>query len=132
MPGLGQPPSPLSLRHVALHTRDLPAMERFYVDVLGYRVEWRPDADNVYLTRGADNLALHAGRTSDGGPLDHVGFVVPAGADVDRWAERFAAAGRPPEAGPRTHRDGARSFYARDPDGNLIQVIFHPPISPTV
>ena len=30
---------------------------------------------------------------------------------------------------PRTHRDGARSFYCLDPDGNVVQMIYHPPIS---
>jgi hypothetical protein len=30
---------------------------------------------------------------------------------------------------PRTHRDGARSFYCFDPAGNLVQFIYHPPIS---
>ena len=32
---------------------------------------------------------------------------------------------------PKTHRDGARSFYCADPDGNVVQMIFHPPISNT-
>jgi len=128
MPG----PSALSLRHVALFTADLDAMERFYVDVLGYAVEWRPDPDNLYLTRGADNLAIHRGAPQPGGPLDHIGFVVPAPEDVDAWAAHVAAAGFAPEQAPKTHRDGARSFYMRDPGGNLVQVIYHPPISPTV
>ena len=34
-------------------------MRRFYVDLLGFAVEWEPDADNVYLSSGIDNLALH-------------------------------------------------------------------------
>jgi catechol 2,3-dioxygenase-like lactoylglutathione lyase family enzyme len=29
----------------------------------------------------------------------------------------------------KTHRDGARSFYFKDPDGVLIQLLYHPPIS---
>ncbi len=136
-------PSELSLRHVALFCGDLEAMERFYVDVLGYTVEWRPDPDNVYLTRGADNLALHIppnrskggkppGAPKPGGPLDHIGFVVPRPEDVDAWAEHVAAAGFAPEKPPHTHRDGARSFYMRDPGDNLVQIIYHPPISKTV
>jgi catechol 2,3-dioxygenase-like lactoylglutathione lyase family enzyme len=28
------------------------------------------------------------------------------------------------------HRDGAVSFYLRDPDGNVIQVLYEPAISP--
>jgi hypothetical protein len=38
------------------------------------RVVWEPDPDNVYLSSGTDNLALHrapAGTTS--GALDHLG-----------------------------------------------------------
>jgi hypothetical protein len=31
---------------------------------------------------------------------------------------------------PRTHRDGARSFYCLDPSGNKVQILFHPPITP--
>jgi len=30
---------------------------------------------------------------------------------------------------PKTHRDGARSIYFKDPEENMIQIIFHPPIS---
>ncbi|HAU06945.1 MAG TPA: glyoxalase, partial [Gammaproteobacteria bacterium] len=29
---------------------------------------------------------------------------------------------------PRTHRDGARSFYCYDPAGTLVQMIYHPPL----
>ena len=52
-------PTHAGLRHLALHARDLDAMKRFYVDVLGFAVEWEPDADNIYLSSGIDNLALH-------------------------------------------------------------------------
>src|SRR5215510_923980 len=52
-------PEHTGLRHLALNVRNLDAMKRFYVDLLGYAVEWEPDADNIYLTSGADNLALH-------------------------------------------------------------------------
>jgi predicted enzyme related to lactoylglutathione lyase len=30
---------------------------------------------------------------------------------------------------PKSHRDGARSFYCRDPDGNTVQLIYHPPLA---
>ena len=54
-----QRPSHAGLRHLALNVRHLDAMKRFYVDLLGFAVEWEPDADNVYLSSGIDNLALH-------------------------------------------------------------------------
>jgi catechol 2,3-dioxygenase-like lactoylglutathione lyase family enzyme len=140
-----QRPSHRGLRHVALGVRRLDEMKRFYVDVLGFEVEWEPDADNVYLSSGVDNLALHrsspltAGRSEDGpsveggavggSALDHLGLIVRSPADVDAWAAFLESGGVTLDAPPRTHRDGARSCYFRDPDGNQLQIIYHPPIS---
>jgi catechol 2,3-dioxygenase-like lactoylglutathione lyase family enzyme len=60
------------LRHLALIVRDMDAMKRFYVDMLGFHIEWEPDPDNVYLSSGADNLALHrsAGTTPNASTSD--------------------------------------------------------------
>lgn len=121
------------LHHVALNVRDLESCERFYTGLLGMRVEWRPDPDNVYLTGGTDNLALH--RVPSGaepGPaqrLDHIGFVLNDIGEVDAWHQFLKSNGVPIVKEPRTHRDGARSFYCRDPDGNTVQMIYHPPLA---
>jgi catechol 2,3-dioxygenase-like lactoylglutathione lyase family enzyme len=126
-------PAHAGLRHLALNARHHDAMKKFYVDVLGFAIEWEPDADNVYLSSGADNLALHRAAPGAAGsaasPLDHLGLIVPTAADVDRWAAYLESRGVSLDAGPRTHRDGARSCYLRDPDGNSIQILHHPPIS---
>jgi len=121
------------MRHVALFCDHLEACERFYVDMLGMSVEWRPDDDNVYLTSGNDNLALH--RSPEGYAmtgdqhLDHIGFILSEIEVVDEWHAFFVAHGVKIVAQPRTHRDGARSFYCHDPDGNTVQLIYHPPIA---
>lgn len=128
------PPAHLGLRHVALNTRNLTAMKKFYVELLGFTVEWEPDPDNVYLTSGTDNLALHRAETALGSvtsSLDHLGILVRSPSDVDSWAAFLEQHHVVLDAQPRTHRDGARSCYLRDPDGNRIQIIHHPPISPT-
>ncbi len=106
-------------------------MERFYVELLGYRVEWRPDPENVYLTSGEDSLALHAepGSGTEDTRLDHIGVLLAAPSDVDSWAEHLARGGATLTAAPRTHRDGCRSCYATDPEGNKIQFLYHPGLS---
>jgi catechol 2,3-dioxygenase-like lactoylglutathione lyase family enzyme len=125
-------PSHAGLRHLALNVRDMNAMKHFYVDVLGFAVEWEPDPDNVYLTSGRDNLALHRAadaRAASGQALDHLGVIVSQADDVDRWAAFLDTRGVTIVARPKTHRDGARSCYVTDPDGNIVQIIHHPPIS---
>ncbi len=120
------------LRHVALWVKDLEACERFYAGLLGMQIEWRPDADNVYLTGGNDNLALHRATgpfAADGQRLDHIGFILREARHVDEWCGFLKAQGVVVSKAPKTHRDGARSFYCRDPDGNTIQFIHHPPIA---
>jgi catechol 2,3-dioxygenase-like lactoylglutathione lyase family enzyme len=132
-------PPAIGLRHLALNVGDVARAEAFYVGLLGFAVEWRPDPDNVYLRLGDDNLAIHrfAAKGADdqaaftgslGQRLAHLGIVVPRPDDVDAWAAHL----RPHVkmlAEPRTHRDGARSFYCEDPDGNCVQILYHPPIS---
>ena len=113
---------------------DIGAMERFYCDVLGYSVEWRPSAAELYLTHGEDNLALHARPAAPGAAaaetrLDHVGLLMNCAEDVDEWAAYLTERGVRLDTSPRTHRDGARSFYARDPEGNRLQFLYHPPLA---
>lgn len=128
-----RPAPTLGMRHVALHCRDLAAAEHFYVDLMGMKVEWRPDPDNVYLTCGNDNLALHRAEPDfDPGKdqlLDHIGFFIATPEEVDAWYAFLDAKGVEFKSAPRSHRDGARSFYCKDPEGVSVQVIYHPPIA---
>jgi catechol 2,3-dioxygenase-like lactoylglutathione lyase family enzyme len=125
---MNEAPPALGLRHVALAVLDLAAAERFFVEVLGYRVEWRPDEDDVYLTRHGDNVALHRARERPAqGMLDHVGLLVAHARDVDAWAAWLQGKGVQLLAAPRTHRDGARSLYVEGPEGLVVQILHHPP-----
>jgi len=123
----------LGLRHVALNVRNPRESADFYCSVLGMKVEWEPDPDNIYLTSGTDNLALHklpqGQQPASVQNVHHIGFVVARPEDVDAVAAKVQELGVDLVHPLKTHRDGARSFYFKDPDGILIQLLFHPPIS---
>ena len=120
------------LRHLALTVADIERAKEFYARVFGMRVVWQPDGDNLYLSSGCDSLALHRGNAGDRAAqsLDHLGFVVATVAEAEAgyaWAQHNGIEIAHPL---RQHRDGSVSFYLRDPDGNLIQVLYEPTISP--
>ncbi|OGT43474.1 MAG: glyoxalase [Gammaproteobacteria bacterium RIFCSPHIGHO2_12_FULL_40_19] len=122
----------LGLRHIALNVFDVDACVRFYTTIFNMAIEWQPDADNVYLTSGNDNLAIHrvekCERQRASQRLDHIGFFVKTPEEVDAWFLFLKQENIKIIAEPKTHRDGARSLYCADPEGTVVQVIFHPPI----
>ena len=123
------------LRHVALFVSDFEATEQFYSELFGMEVEWRPASQNVYITTGNDNLALHRRKNlgnSTETSLDHIGFFVNEREKIDYWFEFLSAYGVKIVTEPRDHRDGARSFYCVDPSGTRVQLIYHPPIANSV
>jgi len=124
------------LRHLALKVSDIGKSRRFYEGVLGMRIVWEPDPENLYLSLGSDNLALHQIQSGEalaaesGQRLDHFGFVAENESIVDAMARKMEAAGVPIIKPAKRHRDGSYSFYMADPDGNLIQILYEPNISP--
>ena len=131
---MNRPEATAGLRHVALFTKNFEACEKFYVDLIGMKVEWRPDPDNVYLTSGNDNLALHRSEKNFSGDqhLDHIGFIIDKPEQVSAWYDFLLSHSVKMRTEPRDHRDGARSFYCDDPDGNTVQFIYHPPLAKQV
>ena len=119
---VSRPGETLGMRHVALCVADLEACERFYVELLGMRVEWRPDADNVYLTSGGDNLALHraTARPRDEGEQrrDHIGFFLPSPEQVDAWFDFLSARGVVMRSAPRTFQ---LMSSTRSPQSSLMR-----------
>ena len=120
------------LRHLALNVKDVARAADFYRLVFGMTIVWQPDADNAYMSSGCDNLALHRGPVGDRSAqsLDHLGFIVPTIEELEasyRWVQESQLDIVRPL---RRHRDGSVSYYIRDPDDNVIQILYEPSISP--
>lgn len=123
----------LGMRHIALRVADLERAKRFYGDVFGMSVIWQPDPENAYLSSGCDILALHQAQVSpatEPEKLDHIGFFVPGFVRLEQDFAWVNAQGIPVVHPLRRHRDGTSSFYIRDPDGVVIQVLYDPNLKP--
>ena len=129
------------LRHVALRVTNLVRARIFYEQLLGMKVVWEPDPDNVYFSSGSDNFALHQIPASElaayqpltGQASDHIGVILESSEAVDRMYRevepRLLELGGQVVKPPKQHRDGSYSFYFSDPDGNVIQALYEPSIS---
>ncbi len=125
------------LRHLALRVRNMAKSRSFYEGLLGMKVVWEPDPENVYLSSGCDNLALHQiprdqmgqFKPGIGQTMDHFGFIVENPDAVQGILQVMQQAGTPIVKPLKTHRDGSVSFYMADPDGNVIQILYEPHIS---
>ena len=120
----------LGIRHIALKIKNFEQCLQFYTDVFGMKIDWQPDNKNVYLTNGLDNLALHLNENlqddNSQNRLDHFGIMLQKSEDVDYWYSYIQSKNVKIHKQINSHRDGSRSFYCCDPDGNVIQVIWHP------
>jgi len=125
------------LRHLALRVRDIVKSKAFYASLFQMTIVWQPDPENVYMSSGVDNLALHQipqGELEDykeggGQLLDHFGFIMDSPGSVDHLYRIAVAEGVPIVHHPKQHRDGSYSFYLSDPDQLTIQILYEPTVS---
>ena len=122
------------MRHIALKVSDIGRSKKFYQNCLGMDIVWEPDPQNVYLSSGCDNLALHevspefvAGAREQ--QLDHFGFLVETIDRVKELEQEFQTKGVKIIQPFKIHRDGSASFYCSDPDGIVIQMLYEPQLS---
>ena len=122
------------MRHIALKVRDAARAKKFYREILGMDVVWEPDPQNIYLSSGCDNLAIHEvsesfAKNAEERQLDHLGFVVESVERVKELEQVFVAQGITIVHPFKVHRDGSASFYCADPDGIVIQMLYEPTLS---
>jgi len=122
------------MRHIALKVRDAARAKKFYQELLGMDVVWEPDPENVYLSSGCDNLAIHQVgeaflKSAEERQLDHLGFIVESIERVKELEQEFRRQGVTIVHPFKIHRDGSASFYCADPDGIVIQMLYEPTLS---
>ena len=105
--------------HMLLKVSDIKRSERFYVDLLGFKVrQAKPLADGRPFVPFTQGLALTSGGPQKSPQIDHMAFKAK---DVRAVSARLKAAGVKFD---RELHDGiyGLTIYVYDPDGNMIEL----------
>jgi catechol 2,3-dioxygenase-like lactoylglutathione lyase family enzyme len=111
------------IHHLALRTRDLERLERFYVDVLGLKISKRDGTKSAWLD--ADGIFVMLERAEDGEPpiaqdsRELVAFAIPTRKRLE-YKERLVWHGIVIEG------ESAYTMYFRDPDGRRVGLSHYP------
>lgn len=140
------------IHHTGISTPDLGRSLRFYRDLIGLNVLSEGSWENgwetgdrilglkntaakwVMLSAGNANLELFEFVSPEGTPQDpdraasdhginHICFEVE---DIHAIYARFTAAGVPFHCPPQDLEEMGRVTYARDPDGNIVELVEYP------
>jgi len=117
-----------------LFVDDMPAMIRFYRDVLGFEIAEGEDASNVYLIKDGTLFMLYERKNFE--KMTHrryeylkgfnghfeIALYVDTFEEVDASHDRIVAQGGRSVLAPTTEPWGQRTCYIADPEGNLIEI----------
>lgn len=117
-----------------LFVDDMPAMVRFYRDVLGFEIAEGEDAVNVYLVKDGTLFMLYERKNFEKmtsrryeylkGFNAHfeIALYVDTFEEVDKEYARIVAQGGRSVLEPETEPWGQRTCYIADPEGNLVEI----------
>lgn len=130
-----QPFTIRNIDHIVLRVKDMDAMLRFYIDVLGCTMEKVQDKIGLWQVRaGASLIDLvpvdgklgsmgGAAPGAEGRNLDHFALRIEPYVEDAIRAHLKAHGVEPGESGSRYGAEGeGPSIYLRDPEGNMIEL----------
>ena len=124
----------MKLDGFGLFVDDMPAMVRFYRDVLGFEITEGEDAVNVYLIKDGTLFMLYERKNFEKmtsrkyeylkGLNGHfeIALYVDSFEEVDKEYARIIAQGGHSVLEPTTEPWGQRTCYIADPERNLIEI----------
>lgn len=116
------------LDYTILFARDLPAMRRFYAEVMRFPVvrtlgpQWTEHQVGANLLVITERGMMFDDAPTPAGALSvQLAFRVPP-REVDRCADELRQAGVPLLGTPTDQPWGHRTLFFRDPDGNVLEI----------
>ena len=124
----------MKLDGFGLFVNDMPAMIRFYRDVLGFEIQEDENPGNVYLVKDGTLFLLYGRKDFEKmtstkyqyiiGKNGHfeIALYVDTFEEVDLEYKKAIAKGAIPVLEPTTEPWGQRTCYIADPEGNLVEI----------
>lgn len=114
---------PTKLGHIAAYVPELPALQNFYQDLLGFRWSDMIGDFFVFLRCNADHHAANFLATKKFHGMHHIAYEMRDLNHLQSMLDHLAANDYRLEWGPGRHGAGHNIFtYHHDPDGNLIEL----------
>jgi len=117
-----------AIDYTVIFVRDMPAMRRFYEDIVCFPMLRELSPGWIEYQVGSNTLALaRPGRTAADAPVPRgsaalqLAFKVSA-PEVDQCADELVRHGIDLLSPPTDQLFGHRTLFFRDPDGNLLEV----------
>jgi lactoylglutathione lyase len=109
------------IQHSNVETSDVPRSQEWYGKVFG--AEWTEEGPR-FLKLGNTELHLHVEANPQPHPTNHFAIEVE---DWDAWLANLQEVGVDfaPGREPKLNNGGKLAGFLRDPDGNLIEVMYH-------
>ena len=109
------------IQHTNVETSDVARSQEWYGKV--FDAEWTEDGPR-FLKLGNTELHLHVEANPQPHPTNHFAVEVE---DWDAWLANLKQSGINFEVGrePKLNASGKLAGFLRDPDGNLIEVMYH-------
>jgi ureidoacrylate peracid hydrolase len=112
-------PGATNYAHMLLKVSDIARSERFYVDLLGFKIRpAKPLADGRPFVPFTQGIALTSGGVKDSPQIDHIAFKAK---DVRAIAAKLKAANVKFDRGLHDGIYGL-TIYVFDPDGTMIEL----------
>ncbi len=110
------------LGHVNLLSDEKPELERFIVEVLGFRVSDRLGDVATWLRCDTDHHGIALARSKSGTRLHHHAWELESWSAMGQYADHVARSGQRFIWGPGRHGPGFNHFtYLLDPDGAVVE-----------
>ncbi len=122
----------LQLKETCLYSEELHRMRAFYEGILGLMTISHVEGQHIFFRAGNSVLLCfnpHASSRKEEPPPHHgygeihIAFEIGETEDLDRWHDHLRNSGVRIEQVQYWHKKNKRSFYFRDPEKNLIEIL---------